>query len=233
MPLLIDFFCGEGGAAMGYALAGWQVIGVDHKPQPRNPFPVLVCDFRKVDRRLLVLADGFHASAPCQKFTAMNNDKSRHRNLIPETREMLFPFGKPLVLENVMAAARLGHLIDPLVLSGTMFGCEMTTAGGRRYVLERKRAFEIHWNGRRPVAPPDRGSAGAPIANIIGGHLRCRDAEHRTGQGTGRTVDFPGEDRPALARALMGMEWATMGGMSEAVPPAYTRYLGTFMKACL
>ncbi len=244
-PLLLDLYCCEGGAGMGFHQAGFDVFGVDLHPQRRYPFPFHQGSALEVMTRLLSgkriaftardgtviklgLADfdAIHASPPCQFGTAMNNDKSKHLNLIPQTRAMLRASGKPFVIENVMKVARAGHLKDWISLNGYMFANHMWTSKGRLYVLERERAFETNWHLPRPNDP---GAQGHAIANIIGGHLRCRDAEHRTGKGTGKTVDFPGEDRPTLTKHLMGMDWATMSGMSEAVPPSFTKWIGTHL----
>lgn len=221
---VLDLYCCEGGAAEGYRQAGARrIVGVDHKRRSRYPFGFIQADVLALDVRFLRQFDLIHASPPCQFGTAMNNDKSKHLNLIPATRKLLQAADVPYVMENVEAVADAGHLIDPVALTGTMFGNAMTTSAGRRYVLARARYFETSF----PIdLPLDPGAGGHPIANVIGGHIRCRDAEHRTGKGTGRTVDFPGEDRPALARQLMGMPWATMGGMSEAVPPSFAKHIG-------
>lgn len=220
MPLLIDWFCGEGGAAEGYVQAGWEVLGIDIDRQPRFPYAFMRGDCIDPDHRLWRLADAFHASPPCQGMTEMNNDKSRHINLIPITRDLLRATCKPYTIENVRGARP--HLINPVSLFGTMFDNHLVTSAGQRFDLSRERCFETNWG---LTAPPDPG-AKHPIANVFGGHLRARSGEFRTGGKTGRTVDFPGEDRPALARQLMGMPWATMGGISEAVPPSMTKFIG-------
>lgn len=219
-PLLIDFCCGEGGAAKGYHDAGFDIIGIDAKPQPRYPFAFIQCRHDQVDPRLIALASALHGSPPCQFATELNNDKSRHLNLIPDIRAIFQASGKPYVIENVRAAAK--HLIRPVSLFGTMFDMHMATSKGQRFDLSRERCFETSWI---LLQPWDYGPKN-PIANVFGGHLRVRSGEYRTGKGTGRTVDLPGEDRAALARELMQMPWATMNGMSEAVPPPYTEFVG-------
>lgn len=220
-PLLIDLYCAEGGAAVGYYNAGFNVIGVDLNPMPNYPFPFIKADVLELQPWWLDQAAAIHASPPCQFFTELNNDKSRHLNLIPATRQMLIQSRKPYVIENVRATRE--HLVDPVSLFGTMFDLHMVTSAGQRFVLSRERLFETNWMLK---APADPGSRGFPIANVFGGHLRARGGDYRTGGNTGRTRDFPGEDRPALARQLMGMSWATMNGLSEAVPPAYTEEIG-------
>lgn len=221
MPLIIDFNCGEGGAGRGYADAGFEVLGVDIVPQPRYPFAFLCADALDPDSRLWMLADALHASPPCQFGTELNNDKSRHINLIPQHRAMFRASCKPYVIENVRAVGAK-HLIEPVSLFGTMFDNHLVTSTGQRFDLSRERCFETNWGLRAPYDPGPR----FPIANVFGGHLRARGGPYRTGGNTGRTVDFPGEDRPALARQLMGMDWASMSGLSEAVPPSMTKYIG-------
>lgn len=220
-PRLLDLFCCAGGAGAGYEAAGFEVFGVDLVRSRRSPHPVLEANVLALPVEFLRLFDAVHASPPCQGLTEMNNDKARHLNLIPATRTLLEASGLPYVIENVRGAWR--ELREPVSLFGTMFGCGLTTSTGQRFVLSRERLFETNWP---LVAPADPGTGGLPVANVYGGHLRARSGEYRTGKGTGRTVDFPGEDRPALARELMGMPWASMGEISEAVPPAYCAEVG-------
>lgn len=248
-PKLLDLYCCAGGSGRGYADAGFDVYGVDKDRQRRYPFAFHQGDvlavmalllagekvaFTHRDGQVEMLGledfDAIHASPPCQFGSELTpaHARSRHLNLIPETRAMLQASGRPYVIENVRRVR--AHLVNPVSLFGTMFDMHMVTSAGRRYVLARERLFETNWT---LTAPADLGAQGHPIANVFGGHLRCRDAEHRTGNGTGRTKDFPGEDKPALARQLMAMPWASMGEMSEAVPPPFTECIGAQLMAWL
>ena len=214
---VLDLFCCEGGAGMGYHLAGFDVTGVDLYPQPRYPFTFIQADCLTLEpawiRRNF---DAIHASPPCQFGTALKHapNAKKHNNLIPATRKLLKATGLPYIIENVEAVARAGHMINPICLCGSMFGL-----GSGSYQLRRHRYFESNVT---------IGSAGAckhldyPVIGIYGGHVRCRAAKH----GGRKTRDFVGYDKPAMAAEAMGMPWATMAGMSEAIPPAYTRYLG-------
>lgn len=220
----VELFSCSGGSGYGLAQAGFEVMGVDIDPQPRYAgHSFIQADVMKITPEWLRRNfDAAWASPPCQFASEVTPDKGRHLNLIPATRKLLEASGLPYVIENVRAARP--HLRDPISLFGTMFDLHMVTSAGQKFVLSRERLFETNW----PVdVPEDPGAGGFPIANVFGGHLRARSGEFRTGGSTGRTVDFPGEDRPALARQLMGMPFGTMRELSEAVPPAYARFLGS------
>jgi DNA (cytosine-5)-methyltransferase 1 len=117
-PLLLDLFCGAGGAAVGYQRAGFDIVGVDIRPQPRYPF-----EFVQADAMSFPL-DGFaavHASPPCQAWsavTAWRGDRSKHPKLIAATRARLT--GHLYVIENVQDARH--DLRDPIRLCGSQFG---------------------------------------------------------------------------------------------------------------
>lgn len=248
-PRLLDLFSCAGGAAKGYADAGFEVYGVDINPQRNYPYAfhrgdvlavlALLLAGEKVafthrdgSVELLGLGDfaAIHASPPCQFGSELTPEhaRARHLNLIPATRAMLRACGLPYVIENVRKVR--DHLIAPVSLFGTMFDMHVVDSQGRRFVLSRERLFETNW---RMTAPSDPGSGGHPIAGVYGAHLRVRGEGFRTGKGTGRTVDLPGEDRQVLAKRLMQMPWATMAEVSEAVPPPFTEHIGRQLVAWL
>ncbi len=139
-PRLLDLFCGAGGAAVGYARAGFEVVGVDIEPQSKYPFEFWQADVLEVlewggaGPWLLREFDAVHASPPCQasaRVTAWRGDRSSHPELIPETREGLEATGVPWVIENVPEA----EIRADFLLCGSMFGLN----------IKRHRAFEASW----------------------------------------------------------------------------------------
>lgn len=214
-PRLLDLFCCAGGAAAGYHRAGFDVVGVDLKPQPRYPFAFIQHDALTLDPRFIATFDAIHASPPCQFATELRHapGTKEHENLIPATRAVLRQSGKPYVIENVDGAR--SHLINPVLLCGSMFELQ---AGG--YQLRRHRWFESNIPLNQMTCRHRE-----PVIGVYGGHVRCRSAKH----GGRRTRDFEGRDKPALAREAMGIPWATMQQLSEAIPPAYTRYIGALL----
>lgn len=109
---------------MGYHRAGFDVTGVDIKPQPRYPFPFIQADALEYAAAHGREYDVIHASPPCQAYsraTAWRGDRSEHPDLIVDTRKGLL--GHVYVIENVQEARRI--MLDPLMLCGTMFGLRL------------------------------------------------------------------------------------------------------------
>jgi DNA (cytosine-5)-methyltransferase 1 len=200
-PRLLDLFCGAGGAAMGYHRAGFEVVGVDINPQPHYPF-----EFHQADALTYPL-DGFdaiHASPPCQTYTRARHLRDAQGgvvsspDLLEPTRDLLRASGLPYVIENVPGAP----LYDPLTLCGSMF----------RLAVRRHRNFE---SGLLLVPPSlcDHASQGRPVGVY---HVMGDDIPY--GGRTARTLEE--------GQAAMGIDWMTWPELKEAIPPAYTEWVG-------
>ncbi len=122
-PLLLDLFCGQGGSAMGYHRAGYEIVGVDRAAQPRFPFRFIQADALEFLACCRVSAfDLIHASPPCQRYSRAQVLHGReHPDLVPATREALVASGRPWVIENVVGAP----LVHPVMLCGLMFGLKV------------------------------------------------------------------------------------------------------------
>lgn len=200
-PLIADLFCGAGGAAMGLHRAGFDVVGFDIEPQKNYPFDFVQQDALTVD---LSPFDAVWASPPCQAYSIMRNlpwlrDKEYPR-LIAPTRRMLEAGRKPWIIENVMGA----HLPAGW-LCGTMFGLP----------FYRHRSFESDWFWMQPGHPKHR----ATVRNGRTHGARARDVVFGT--------DGSGSSGVAAVREAMNISWMTQAELSQAIPPAYSEYLGT------
>ncbi|MGD9827106.1 MAG: DNA cytosine methyltransferase [Hyphomicrobiaceae bacterium] len=212
-PRLLDLFCGAGGAAMGYHRAGFEVIGVDVKPQPRYPF-----EFHQADAMTYPL-DGFdaiHASPPCQGYSPLRHlpwlkDKE-YPLLIEPVRERLLLVGVPYIIENSSRAP-----LDGGWLCGLMFGLP----------LYRHRRFEANW----PLLHP-----GHPRHQVVIGHGRMVNDRAKGSLNNGSAKGAWGLQRIVTVAGgqylkrdgelAMGIDWMTKDELSEAIPPAYTEYIG-------
>jgi DNA (cytosine-5)-methyltransferase 1 len=211
---LLDLFCCEGGAAMGYHRAGFEVVGVDIDPQPRYPF-----EFHQGDALEFLAEHGhefdvIHASPPCQAYSVTKHTHSKqHPELIGPTRDALLKVGRPYVLENVVGAP----VENPLLLCGTMFGLRATDDDGTPLRLERHRLFEssIYLHAPSPCYHDKRVQVGGVYS---GGSSSIERAKYVRHGGYAPVA--------SVRRDLMGMEWATMHGLNQAIPPAYTEFIG-------
>ena len=213
----MDLFCGAGGAAMGYSRAGFEVVGVDIKPQPNYPF-----EFHQADAMTYPLEgfDVIHASPPCQAYSAlktMTNRRDGHPELIEGVRERLSSAGVPWVIENVFGAP----LVSPVVLCGSQFGLSSDTG----YELRRHRYFEASFWFLAPG--PCRHSG--KTAGVYGSKVRDIAKEKRHYAQPADTRGSPvGVVLPqVVGHDVIGIDWMKIGELSEAIPPAYTEYIGT------
>jgi DNA (cytosine-5)-methyltransferase 1 len=200
-PRLLDLFCGAGGAAMGYHRAGFEVVGVDNRPQPRYPF-----EFVQADAMTFPLDgyDAIHASPPCQDhMRGGQHVRGATGWMLAETRRRLTSQAAPWVIENVPGAPMRADYR----LCGCMFGLRIPDA-----MLARERGFETSWHGFN-LRPPC--SHDLPVATITG-----KGTPTATRKALGRNISV--QDR----RDLLDVPWMGRDESSQAIPPAYTEYIG-------
>jgi DNA (cytosine-5)-methyltransferase 1 len=196
---------------MGYAQAGFEVVGVDIAPQPRYPFEFVQGDALEYARAHWSEFDAIHASPPCQLYSVANNihGNGDHPDLLPPTRELLIEIGLPYIIENVPGAP----MENFVTLCGLAFGLD----------VKRHRQFETSffvWSP--PECPP--GHPGDWVS-VFGHTVLERGHVYGKAPGGGNKIKrrHLGVER---GRQAMGIDWMSRGGLSEAIPPAYTRFLG-------
>lgn len=215
-PRALDLCGGQGGAAEGYARAGFEVIGLDRARRykldgtwmtdrailQRYPFQMIQADaleFLASVRSLKPFAL-VHGSPPCQfasRGSLIRGTAGNHEDLLTPMRELLIGHGVPWVIENVPGA--------PMRADYKLCGCMFGLRAGDRPLI-RERWFETSWHGF-DLRPP---------------------CQHKGNPITVATHGGPNGNRGTMAEreAAMGIDWMTTHGLGEAVPPAYTEYIG-------
>jgi DNA (cytosine-5)-methyltransferase 1 len=202
---LLDLFCGAGGAAEGYRRSGFDVTGVDISPQPRYPFIFHQCDWREYFDQHWYEYDVIHASPPCQGYSVSRHihKGSKAPLLIDTVREALKATDKPYIIENVAGARK--HMIAPITLRGNMFGLRVI----------RDRLFESNILLLAPKLIPAKGGTNSHRGMSTGGEYICVAGNN-----------FYVEE----AKAAMGIDWMIGKELAQAIPPAYTEWIGSQVK---
>lgn len=228
-PVLLDLYCCAGGAAEGYHRAGFDVFGVDIDPQPRYPFDFYQADAidfldRLIESESWVLYDAIHASPPCQAHSDLQKQNKRdYPDFIAATRERLVKIGLPYIIENVDGAP----LIDPVKLCGAGIaqdipGVQYAAPGVRQFPelrVIRHRLFESN--------VPLVGTPCPPKHPLVFTHDKRKPHYGRLDQMTDFVqVTGGGNCSVAAAKDAMGIDWMIKRELNEALPPAYTEYLG-------
>lgn len=195
----LDLFCCAGGAAVGLHRAGYQVVGVDIDPQPRYPFPFIQADVMLIDFRRFDLV---WASPPCQQFCRLRTreDLSGYPDLIAPVRAKLIASGVPYVIENVPEAP----IRQDLMLCANMFGL-------RSY---RHRHFECSFPIEQPAHPEHKV------------RVNRRGENRREHWANGGFLTITGDIGTYHATETMGIDWMSGAELCEAIPPAFSEYIG-------
>ena len=217
-PILLDLFCGAGGAAKGYADTGFEVIGVDIEHHEDFPYEFYVgealetLDTVIADSGLFdgVRVNAVHTSPPCQAYSSMTPDKSKHPELVEPVRERLQALeriGIHWVIENVQQAP----LINPTKLCGSMFPNDGLRVRRHRLFETSFTVHELKCNHKRQ----------GQVVGVYGSHWDSREFLRPDGTRRGAKASSL-ED----ARDAMGIDWMVWEDLKESIPPAYTRWIG-------
>lgn len=198
--IIADLFCKAGGCGKGYADAGFEVVGVDIEPQPHYPFKFYQMDAIEFIRKHWMEFDAFHASPPCQEYTKSarqwRKEGREYPDLVGITREELVKTGRPYIIENVPGSP----LINPITLNGSVFGL----------LVHRPRLFETNFPIKQPYIPKTK----KPVK--MGRPVKEGDIIQPVGHFSG----------VAYARKQMQIDWMNVFELAQAIPPAYTKYIG-------
>jgi len=216
-PLLLDLFCSAGGCSKGYHDAGFDVIGVDHLPQKNYPYGFVQADaLEYLDNTDLSRFSAIAASPPCQSYSRTSHFPKANLEPAPKmiypVRERLVASGKPWVIENVVGSS----LPDAIQLCGSMFGLP---------------AIRHRWfSCSHLLFAPCSCKHAKGFYNPVGGKIRGY-GDFASGttylDAQGRTHRREGYYTRAIGSQAMGIDWMTIPELCQAIPPAYTEWIGS------
>lgn len=206
---------------MGYYRAGFDVVGVDIAPQKHYPFTFILADALSYVAEHGHEYDVIHASPPCQEYsttrylrdsnaTILGYTPKIKAKLVSDVRSLLESTRRLWVIENVVGSP----LPAATELCGTMFGLPII----------RHRWFEA----AILLLAPTTCNHTKSFYGIVGGKVRGygdfdSGRTYQSAKGTRRREGYPGKRFGVMA---MGIDWMTVAEMCEAIPPAYTEYIG-------
>jgi DNA (cytosine-5)-methyltransferase 1 len=220
---LLDLCCKAGGCSMGYFQAAAdrglqiEITGIDIDPQKNYPFKFIKADAVEYLGNNYNKYTHVHASPPCQPYsnsTAQYRKEGKiyHDILLP-LQKLMYDIALPGVIENVPNAP----IRADIVLMGHVFGL---------HVL-RKRHFEnVNWFMMNPMLSK-------PTGQVKTGEFCSVFGKASYGKVKGGVLpNFKKNTIRETWAYAMGIDWYMKDiELSEAIPPAYTRYIGNeFLK---
>jgi SAM-dependent methyltransferase len=191
----------------GGAAMGYFRAGYDIVGVDIEPQPHYPFDFIEADAMTFPL-DGFdviHASPPCQQYCEVPNSRRDHPDLLGPTRERLIAHGAPYVIENVPTAP----MPTAFLLCGSTFGLPII----------RHRKFET-----------------APHLPLVPSTCPQESWGRASGDhGSGMYPYASGSWERAWRDHVLPVVWPWMDldEAGQAIPPAYTEFIGEQLLAAL
>lgn len=216
MKEILDLFSGAGGAACGYANAGFTLTGVDILTRVSYPYRFVQDDALEYLRAIVTSGEVqryalIHASPPCQEACTLTRGTNasqgwgnEHQQYIPQLRELLEKVAIPYVIEQPNGNAPIRK---DITLCGEMFGLGVI----------RHRNFELgYWQAKQPFHWPHRGRVRGWRHGIF------YDGPYVAAYGAGGQKATVFEMQEA-----MEINWTNdRSELTEAIPPAYTKWIG-------